>query len=184
MDEKGLHNGIKAILLAPRTATPYWVENASMDKFMNLKMKLTTVTQAIEEIDRFVDEEMPDYNQIASEHKTAQKKADKLQTNLQSACNELSALTVIADESFGDEFFGSISAFVEETRNNGKARSKVSDMKSRLSNRGIVTHQTNIPHEQSYQSSMGSPHSRCWMPVILGRASSRARGYIGRSGET
>ena len=91
---------------------------------------------------------MPDDNQLVSEHKTAQKKADRLQTNLQSACNELSALTVVADESFGDEFFGSISAFVEETRKNGKARSRVTDMKNRLTDRGIVTHQTNIPHEQ------------------------------------
>ena len=41
INEKGLHNGIKAILLAPRTVTPYWVENASMDKFVSLKMKLT-----------------------------------------------------------------------------------------------------------------------------------------------
>ena len=71
-----------------------------------------------------------------------------MQTNLQSACNELSALTVIADECFGDEFFGSISAFVEETRLNEKARNKVSDMKSRLTNRGVVTHQTNISSDQ------------------------------------
>ena len=60
----------------------------------------------------------------------------------------MSALTVIADECFGDEFFGSISAFVEETRKNEKARNKVSDMKSRLSSRGIVTHQTNISSDQ------------------------------------
>ena len=62
-------------------------------------MKLTTLTQTIAEIDSFVGEVMSDDNQIVSEHKTAQKKADRLQTNLQSACNELSALTVIADES-------------------------------------------------------------------------------------
>ena len=66
VDEQGLHNGIKAILMSPRTVTPYWFENASMDKFVSLKMKLTAVTQAIAEIDRFVDEEMPDDNQLAS----------------------------------------------------------------------------------------------------------------------
>ena len=91
---------------------------------------------------------MPDDNQLASEHKQAQKRADKLPSNLQSACNELSALTVIADESFGDEFYDSISAFIEETRDNKKARSKVSDMKSRLSTRGIVTHQTKTSPDQ------------------------------------
>ena len=60
----------------------------------------------------------------------------------------MSAVTVIADESFGDEFYDCISAFIEETRDNKKARSKVSDMKSRLSTRGIVTHQTNISSDQ------------------------------------
>ena len=55
--------------MSPRTVTPYWVENASMDKFVSLILKLTAVTQAIAEIDRFVDEEMPDDNQLASEHK-------------------------------------------------------------------------------------------------------------------
>ena len=134
--------------MSPRIVTPYWVKKASMDKFVSLKMKLTTVIQATAEIDIFVDEDMPEDNQLAGEYKTAQKRADKLQTNLQSACNELSALTVIADECFGDEFFGSISAFVEETRLNEKARNKVSDMKSRLTNRGVVTHQTYI---SSYQ---------------------------------
>ena len=54
----------------------------------------------------------------------------------------------IVDECFGDEFFGSISAFVEETRKNEKARDKVLYMKNRLSNRGIVTHQTNISTDQ------------------------------------
>ena len=77
VDEKGLHNGIKAILLGSRTVTPYWVEKSSVDKFVSLKMKLTALTQAIEEIDNFVGEDMPDDNQIVSEHKTAQKKADR-----------------------------------------------------------------------------------------------------------
>ena len=111
-------------------------------------MKLTAVTQVVAEIKRFTDEEMPDDSQLAAEHKQAQKRAEKLQTNLQIACNELTALTVIADECFGDEFFGSISAFVEETKKNEKVRDKVLDMKSRLSSRGIVTHQTNISSDQ------------------------------------
>ena len=34
-------------------------------------MRLTTLTQAIAEIDRFIGEDMPDDNQLVSEHKTA-----------------------------------------------------------------------------------------------------------------
>ena len=71
-----------------------------------------------------------------------------LQATLQTACNELSAATVIPDESFGDEFYDYISEFVEETWDNKKARNKVAEMKSRLSTRGIVTHQTNISSDQ------------------------------------
>ena len=111
-----------------------------MNKLVELKIKFTAVVQAIEEIDRFVSEEMPEDNQLASEYKQAQKRADKLQSTLQTTCNELSAVTVIADESFGDEFYDYISAFIEETRDNKKARSKVSEMKTRLSTRGIVSH--------------------------------------------
>ena len=91
---------------------------------------------------------MPEDNQLAAERKQAQKRAEKLQTDLQISCNELTALTVIADECFGDEFFGSISAFVEVTKKNEKARNKVQEMKNRLSNRGIITHQTNISSDQ------------------------------------
>ena len=115
VDETGLHIGVKTILMSQKSVKPWWIKDASMDKLVSLKMKFTAVIQAIEEIHRFVGEEMPDDNQLASEHKQAQKRADKLQSNLQSACNELSALTVIADESFGDEFYDSISAFIEET---------------------------------------------------------------------
>ena len=146
--KEGLQKGIEAILKSPNTVTPCWVEKESMNKFVNPKMKLTAVTQAVAEINRFIGEDMPDDNQLAAEHKQAQKRAEKLQTNLQIACNELTALTVIADEFFGDEFFSSISTFVEETRKNEKARDKVLDMKSRLPSRGIVTHQTNISSDQ------------------------------------
>ena len=42
VDEQGLLRGVKAILMSPRTVTPYWVKKTSVDKFVNLKMKLTT----------------------------------------------------------------------------------------------------------------------------------------------
>ena len=74
--EEGLQKGIKAILMSPHTVTPWWVEKESMNKFVSLKMKLTAVTQATAEIDRFTGEEMPDDNQLASEHKQAQKRAE------------------------------------------------------------------------------------------------------------
>ena len=73
IDEQGLQRGLKAILMSPKTVTPYWVKKASMDKFVSLKMKLTQVIQAKAEIDRFVDEEMPEDNQLACEYKQAQK---------------------------------------------------------------------------------------------------------------
>ena len=111
-------------------------------------MKLTTVFQASAEIDRFVSEEWPEDNQLSYEYKQAQKRGNKLQSDLQSACNEQSALTVIADGCFSDEFYGNISAFIEGTRKNEKSRTKISDMKKRLTSRGVVTHQTNISSDQ------------------------------------
>ena len=111
-------------------------------------MKLTAITQATAEIDRFVEEEMPDDNQLAAEYKQAGKRADKLQANLQTACNELTTLTVVVDECFADEFYSNLITFIEDTRENEEARAKVTDMKNRLSSRGIVTHQTNISTDQ------------------------------------
>ena len=131
IDESGVHNGVRNILMSQRSVRPWWIKNSSMNKLVELKLKFTAVVQAIEEIDRFTSEEMPEDNQLASEYKQAQKQANMLQATLQTACNELSAVTVIPDESFGDEFYDYISEFVEETRDNKKARSKVSDMKSR-----------------------------------------------------
>ena len=47
-----------------------------MNKLAELKIKFTAVVQAIEEIDRFAGEEMPEYNQLASEYKLAQKQVN------------------------------------------------------------------------------------------------------------
>ena len=54
VDETGLHIGVKTILMSQRNVIPWWVKDASKDKLVSLKMKLTTVIQAIAEIDRFV----------------------------------------------------------------------------------------------------------------------------------
>ena len=136
------------VLMSQRSIRPWWVQNSSLDKLVELKLKFTAVVQAIEEVDRFASEEMPEDNQLNSEYKQPQKQANTLHETLQTACNELSAATVIPDDSFGYEFYDYISEFVEETRDNNKARSKVAEMKSRLSTRRIVTHQTNISSDQ------------------------------------
>ena len=104
-NEDGLQKGVSAILVAPYTIAPCWVEKECINKYADLRMKMTAVTQVVAEIKRFADEEMPEDNQLAAERKQAQKRADKLQTDLLTSCNELTALTVIPDECFGDEFY-------------------------------------------------------------------------------
>ena len=97
----------------------------SMKNLVELKLKFTAVVQAIEEIDRFASEEMPEDNQLNSDYKQAQKRSNTLHATLLTTCNELSAATVIPDESFGDEFYDYISEFVEESRDNKKPRAKL-----------------------------------------------------------
>ena len=91
---------------------------------------------------------MPEDNQLNSECKLAQKQAENLHGKLQDACNELEATLVTPDESFGYEFYKYISEFLVETKDNNKARDRVEEMRSRLSTRGVVTHQTNISSDQ------------------------------------
>ena len=59
---------------------------------------MTEVIQAKSEIERFVQEEIPEDNQLVAAHKQTSKKADRLQADLQSACNDLAALTIEEDE--------------------------------------------------------------------------------------
>ena len=105
VNEDGLQKGISAILIAPHTVVPNWVERESINKFIELKLKMTTVVQILAEIKRFSEEPMPEDNQLAAERKQAQKRADKLQADLLSSCNDLTALTVVPDDSFGDDFY-------------------------------------------------------------------------------
>ena len=109
---------------------------------------MTAVVQVLAEVERFADEDMPEDNQLAAERKQAQKRADKLQADLLTSCNELTALTVIPDECFGDDFYDNISAFIETAKKNDKARNKVQQMKTRLSDRGVVTQQTSVNSDQ------------------------------------
>ena len=104
--------------------------------------------QAKGEIERFVHSKASDDNQLLADHKQAGKKADKLQTDLQTTCNVLPAMTIETDECFGDDFLSSLMAFSQEMRKNTDAQEKVESLKSLLITRGIVTHQTNIDTDQ------------------------------------
>ena len=137
------------ILLSPNTITPCWVERGSVSRFIKLRGKLTEVIQAKSEIERFVQDKVPEDNQLVAAHKQAGKKADKLQADLQTTCNALAAITIEEDECFGDDFFSNLVAFIQETRKNTDAQEKVESLKNLLSTRGIVTHQTNIDTEQA-----------------------------------
>ena len=79
-------------MLSPNTITPCWVEKGSVSRFIKIRGKLTEVIQAKVEIERFVKEEIPEDNQLVAAHKQAGKKADKLQADIQSACNALAAM--------------------------------------------------------------------------------------------
>ena len=117
----GLQKGISTILTSPHTITPCWIEAESVNKFLNLKMEMTTVTRAVAEIKKFSDEELPEDRLLTAKRKQAQatdRPPDKLQTDLLVSCSELTVLTVIADKCFSNEFLGSISAFVETTKKN------------------------------------------------------------------
>ena len=104
----GLSRGTEVILLSPNTITPCWVEKGSISRFIKIRGKLTEVMQAKSEIERFVQEEIPEDKQLVAAHKQAGKKADKLQADLQSTCNALAAMTIEEDECFGDEFFSNL----------------------------------------------------------------------------
>ena len=83
---------------------------------------------------RLAEEPMDD--QIA-----AQKKTDTLQADLLSSCDDLKALTVITNDCFGDDFCDNISMFIKTTMKNEKARNKVQQMKTWLSDRNVNSDQ-------------------------------------------
>ena len=132
VDTIGVHNGVRNILMSQRSVRPWWVQDSSLGKMVELKNSFTKVVQALEEVDRFIGEDMPEDSQLNSEYNRAEKRANKLHDRLQDACNELSTALVTPDHSFGYEFYDYISEFVEETRDNDKARKRVAEMKSRL----------------------------------------------------
>ena len=100
VDNIGVHNGVRNVLMSQRSIRPWWVQNSSLEKMVELRRSFTKVVQAIEEVDRFAGQEMPEDNQLNSECKQAQKQANNLHEELQEACNELAAALVIPDDSF------------------------------------------------------------------------------------
>ena len=150
------------ILLSPNTITPCWVERGSVNRIIQLRGKLTEVIQAKSEIERFVQDKVPEDNQLLAAHKQAGKKADKLQTDLQTTCNALAAMTIEEDQCFGDDFLSNLMAFSQEMRKNTDAQKKAEGLKNLLTTRGIVTHQTNIDTEQV----------KSQLPIFTGNSSS------------
>ena len=119
------------------------------------------VIRALEEVDRFVKEGMPEDSQLNAEYNRAEKRASKLHEKLQDACNDLSVSVSSPDRSISFEFYDYISDFVEEARDNDKARERATEMKNRLSSRGIVTQQTNI----------STDHVKSQLPTFNGESS-------------
>ena len=100
--------------------------------------------QAKSEMEKFLQSDAPDDNQLLFAYKQAGKKADKLQDELQSACDALEALTIEHDESFGDEFLSSLMKFGYAKSKEYNAQEKVESLKNLSTERGVVMHQTNI----------------------------------------
>ena len=124
VDTKGVHNGVRNILMSQRSVKPWWIQESSLGKLVEIKKSFMKVIQALEEVDRFIKEDMPDDSQLNAEYNRAEKRASKLHEKLQDACNDLSTSLVVHDRSIGFEFYDYISEFVEETRDNDKAREK------------------------------------------------------------
>ena len=72
----GLSKGIEVILLSPNTITPCWVERGSVNRIIQLRGKLTEVIQVKSEIERFVQDKVPEDNQLVAAHKQAGKNTD------------------------------------------------------------------------------------------------------------
>ena len=60
VDTIGVHNGVRNILMSQRSVRPWWVQDSSLGKMVELKNSFTKVVQAIEEVDRFIGEDMPE----------------------------------------------------------------------------------------------------------------------------
>ena len=103
--------------MSQRSVNPWWILESTVDKKVMIQKNFRRVIQALEEVDRFINESMPDNSQLNAEYNRAEKRASKLHEKLQDACNDLSVLTSNPDQ-INFEFYDFISDFVEKARNN------------------------------------------------------------------
>ena len=91
-DKSGVHNGIRSSLMINffQNVIPWWIQNSSLDRLVELKLIFTSVVQAKEEIDRFASKVMLN-NHLDLEYK--QEQASMLYKNLQTASEKLHAAT-------------------------------------------------------------------------------------------
>ena len=80
-------------------------------------------------MDKFMQSENPDDNQFMVTFEQAGKKADKLQSDLQSACNALEYISIEDDDCFGEDFLSNLMDFSRETAGNNNAQDKVESLK-------------------------------------------------------
>ena len=87
IDATGVHNGVRTILMSQRSIKPWWILDSSLVTMVEIKKSFMRVIQALEEVDRFIKEDMPDDSQLNAEYNRAEKRASKLHEKLQDACN-------------------------------------------------------------------------------------------------
>ena len=68
MDTIGVHNGVKAILMSQRSVNPWWILESAVEKKVGIQKSFRRVIQALEEVDRFINESMPDDSQLNAEY--------------------------------------------------------------------------------------------------------------------
>ena len=68
MDSTGVHRGVKAILMSQRSVNPWWILESTVDKKVMIQKNFRRVIQALEEVDRFTNESMPDDSQLNAEY--------------------------------------------------------------------------------------------------------------------
>merc|ERR1711873_185397 len=70
--------GVKAILMSQRSVNPWWILESAAEKKVGIQKSFRRVIQALEEVDRFVKESMPDDSQLNAECNRAEKRASKM----------------------------------------------------------------------------------------------------------
>ena len=108
-DKTGLHNGVKSILMMNsfKTIIPWWMQTLSLDRLVDLKLKLTSAIRAEEEFKRY-NSEVKFNNHLSLKYKKEQ--ASMIYKSLQTTAEELftAANTV---NNFGEELHTATDTF-------------------------------------------------------------------------